>query len=199
MPSHRRPPLELAGRDSCGSPWRQVSPLAAARQTASTVTTSENQQAPPSARITAQWWTKSANRTNRSWTLCHTQSLLRISSDPGFSPSAAEPETANAAAAPRDARGPSQPPRVCPMARCFCGCGRRLRFRGRIANVYGGNAQTLGEQVAALLDEELSTPAVLPLGRARGDRVHAQAEPARRRPGALLRRRDRWRGRARPP
>jgi hypothetical protein len=47
------------------------------------------------------------------------------------------------------------------MARCFCGCGRRLRFKGRIANVYGGNAQTLGEQVGALLDEEFATPAVL--------------------------------------
>jgi hypothetical protein len=43
------------------------------------------------------------------------------------------------------------------MARCFCGCGRRLRFKGRIANVYGGNAQTLGEQIDALLDEELSS------------------------------------------
>jgi hypothetical protein len=43
------------------------------------------------------------------------------------------------------------------MARCFCGCGRRLRFKGRIANVYGGNAQTLGEQIDALLDEEFSS------------------------------------------
>jgi hypothetical protein len=39
------------------------------------------------------------------------------------------------------------------MARCFCGCGRRVLIKGRVANVYGDNANTFAEMVRELLDD----------------------------------------------
>ena len=38
------------------------------------------------------------------------------------------------------------------MATCFCGCERRVRFRGRTANLYGGNALRLLIGVQDALD-----------------------------------------------
>lgn len=38
------------------------------------------------------------------------------------------------------------------MAECFCGCGRRVRFRGRTANVYGYNAKMFAEHIQGVLE-----------------------------------------------
>jgi hypothetical protein len=48
------------------------------------------------------------------------------------------------------------------MARCFCGCGRRVLIRGRVANIYGGNADTLVKNLCALEEEPDAFPVPLP-------------------------------------
>lgn len=40
------------------------------------------------------------------------------------------------------------------MARCFCGCGRRVLVKGSVANVYGENGDKLAANVRALLELE---------------------------------------------
>ena len=35
------------------------------------------------------------------------------------------------------------------MAECFCGCGRKIRFRGRVPNEYGKTAKLFNEKLAA--------------------------------------------------
>ncbi len=54
------------------------------------------------------------------------------------------------------------------MAKCFCGCGRTIRFRGRVGNNYGKTAlQFLSElEAASTLDpEDEGTVAFLDQGR----------------------------------
>lgn len=43
------------------------------------------------------------------------------------------------------------------MATCFCGCSRKVRVRGRIANVHGGNTKRLVDELDAMLQAELFT------------------------------------------
>lgn len=38
------------------------------------------------------------------------------------------------------------------MSRCFCGCGRRVFIRGRVANLYGGNAAKLAAEMGAYVE-----------------------------------------------
>jgi hypothetical protein len=38
------------------------------------------------------------------------------------------------------------------MSRCFCGCGRRVLVRGRVANLYGGNAAKLAAEMQAFVE-----------------------------------------------
>jgi hypothetical protein len=40
------------------------------------------------------------------------------------------------------------------MSRCFCGCGRRVLIRGRVANLYGGNAAKLAAEMAEAVEAE---------------------------------------------
>jgi hypothetical protein len=49
---------------------------------------------------------------------------------------------------------------VAGMSRCFCGCGRHVLVRGRVANLYGGNATKLAAEMAAFVEgrEEEAPP-----------------------------------------
>jgi hypothetical protein len=40
---------------------------------------------------------------------------------------------------------------------CFCGCGRRILLKGRIANVYGENATNFAGLINALFDEDAAS------------------------------------------